>query len=717
MKSSSRFRIAHLSFVPDASYDGVYQFESQGAKFEVNRYCTAFSVPYFTSLIQSLRTQVDAFAFSGLPPVAKVGGKSYFHSDYLEVMSTPSSVPICDGYRIRELLTANRLVSLIEEGTIDPDQGIFFPLAISHPDVVRILVEEYTKRLYFADAASLVGLPWVVGPNAFLAQAMPLAATLLAFRNSKKLSTAGTSKEKRRSQSIAFEQLKRAKYLFADAHVLDLLGDRLRAAEGKQIIIPVSHPRLMDKLEKYKPEKVVELFPAILKAAPTVNFAVLDAVYRLKQDRFAPLSLEEWEEALGNTEPIHPIVKKYLLRSRPSTQQKIVKQVTKIRKTIRPSSVEPEPDFAFVVHPLALRDIFRIKGLRWLRDAPDALQARVEKAISKAPGFGFGKISQIVSEKSGREINGLIYALGSTPKILMEEDPQTTYRKIEAICADAERRGAKLLGLGAYTKVVGDAGLTIHRNSPIPVTTGNSLSASATLWAVYEVTSRLKLIPAMPDGKRLDGTAVVIGATGSIGKVSSKLLSLAFPRLRLVAPRAERLAVLAEEIRAMSPDCEVNWSTEANHVAGEADVLITATSAFDQKVVDVMKLKPGCVVCDCSRPLDFTLEDAMKRPDIIIIESGEVELPGPVRMNCDIGLPGTTVYACLAETAVLAMERRYEPFSMGRDLDWQRVKEIYKLARNHGVRLSAIRGHAGVITDAEINLVRTLALKARIQGK
>jgi len=207
--------------------------------------------------------------------------------------------------------------------------------------------------------------------------------------------------------------------------------------------------------------------------------------------------------------------------------------------------------------------------------------------------------------------------------------------------------------------------------------------------------------------------AMVIGASGSIGGVCAKLLAFAFTRLVLVAPKAERLHEVAREIRAIAPQCDLVVSTCADDWAASADVVVTATSSRGQRVVDVGRLKPGAIVCDCSRPLDFTIEDAMARPDVLIIESGEVLLPGPATLDRYIGLPDHAVWACLGETALLALAERYEPYSLGRDLDWRRVKEIYRLAREHGVGLAAIRGHAGVITDREIALTRELALKRR----
>jgi hypothetical protein len=86
------------------------------------------------------------------------------------------------------------------------------------------------------------------------------------------------------------------------------------------------------------------------------------------------------------------------------------------------------------------------------------------------------------------------------------------------------------------------------------------------------------------------------------------------------------------------------------------------------------------------------------------------------QLRCDIGLPKNVVYACLAETAVLAMEERYESFTLGRDIDWMKVKEIYKMSQKHGVKLASIYGHLGDISEKEILLTRELALTRRKNG-
>ena len=113
-----------------------------------------------------------------------------------------------------------------------------------------------------------------------------------------------------------------------------------------------------------------------------------------------------------------------------------------------------------------------------------------------------------------------------------------------------------------------------------------------------------------------------------------------------------------------------------------------------------------------ARPLDLPPEEVAKRPDVLVIESGEIRLPDKVQMK-NIGLPRGVAYACLAETIVLALEGRFENFTVGRQIEWEKVREIYKLGLKHGMQLAAISGVHGEFSDADIARVRRLALAAR----
>jgi hypothetical protein len=142
------------------------------------------------------------------------------------------------------------------------------------------------------------------------------------------------------------------------------------------------------------------------------------------------------------------------------------------------------------------------------------------------------------------------------------------------------------------------------------------------------------------------------------------------------------------------------------------DMIVTATSGAGKKVLDIMRVKPGCVITDVARPLDLPPEEVAKRPDVLVIESGEIQLPGEVEMK-NIGLPKGVAYACLAETIVLALEGRFENYTVGRGIEWEKVREIYQLGLKNGMKLAAISGVNGPFSDEDIERVRALALAAR----
>ncbi len=135
---------------------------------------------------------------------------------------------------------------------------------------------------------------------------------------------------------------------------------------------------------------------------------------------------------------------------------------------------------------------------------------------------------------------------------MLAHPPEFTYsRLLEA--ADLSRRlGAQIMGLGAFTKVVGDAGVTVAKQAPLPVTTGNSYSASGALWAAHEAVRRLGIDEPDENG-RLHGKAMVVGASGAIGSVCARLLALAADEVWLVSPETAKLLQIKQEIEQDEP--------------------------------------------------------------------------------------------------------------------------------------------------------------------
>ncbi|HEX9206924.1 MAG TPA: hypothetical protein VF851_01725 [Steroidobacteraceae bacterium] len=372
--------------------------------------------------------------------------------------------------------------------------------------------------------------------------------------------------------------------------------------------------------------------------------------------------------------------------------------------------------FAFVLHPLTVDYLAKHPRYSWTRYLPRTL---VETTAAYMPATRVGRVAGGRSPVTGQPIEGLIYALGATPRQMLSRAPEFTYRRLDQAVRDAAEQGAQIVGLGAFTKVVGDAGVTVARRAPIPVTTGNSLTISATL----ETAKLTAKCLGWPDLAR--GRAMIVGATGSIGSVCSRLLAAAVRDVVLVSIEPDRLIALKQTIQAETPGTRVELDTSTVKCVGECDLIVTATSAFGQRVLDVSQCKPGAVILDVALPPDISAEEAAVRPDVLVVESGEVLIPGPVEFSFDVGLPKGVAYACLAEAALLAMEGRFECFTLGREIAPERVKEIYRLFRRHRFQIAPLRTFGELLTPELLaakneraeELRRDPALFARVRGE
>ncbi|SOC49646.1 Predicted amino acid dehydrogenase [Blastococcus aggregatus] len=380
-------------------------------------------------------------------------------------------------------------------------------------------------------------------------------------------------------------------------------------------------------------------------------------------------------------------------------------------RMLYPNGPRRKSRFAFVIHPLSQQFFRNVEPLGTIaRFSPPLFMDAVEKGLAYLPPMTYSHVTGITSP-TGAQAEGWLITVGGTPKELMAHRPEFTYALLLQAAEMAKKLGAQVMGLGAFTKVVGDAGVTVAKRAPLPVTTGNSYSASGALWAAHEAVNRLGLAEVDERG-RIHGKTMVVGATGSIGSACARLLALSSDELWLISPETAKLLALKHEIERDHPRARLHIAATPNDHLGDMDVIVTATSGAGKRVLDIMRVKPGCVITDIALPSDLSADDVARRPDVLVIQSGEIELPGDVHMR-DIGLPHGVAYACMAETIALALEGRYETFTVGRAIDWVKVKEIYRLGLKHGMKLAAISGVHGVLTEEDFARVRALARASR----
>jgi predicted amino acid dehydrogenase len=270
------------------------------------------------------------------------------------------------------------------------------------------------------------------------------------------------------------------------------------------------------------------------------------------------------------------------------------------------------------------------------------------------------------------------------------------YDKIVRTGRLAQKQGARILGLGGLTSVVGDGGVTVAQRLRMPVTTGNSLKVASAIAALTEAVEAVKgSVRARSASQGLsragltmkDAVVAVVGASGSVGLACAEMLAPRVGALILVGHREIHLSRARAIVEAAGAVGKVRVSTRIDAIR-EADVVLSATSAA-QPLIESQHLKKGAVVCDVALPPDVSPTVRGERKDVLLIDGGIVDVPGPVDFGFDFGLPAGRAYACMVEVMVLALEGRYESFSLGQTVETEKVREIAQLAQKHGFRLAA----------------------------
>jgi fatty aldehyde-generating acyl-ACP reductase len=355
-------------------------------------------------------------------------------------------------------------------------------------------------------------------------------------------------------------------------------------------------------------------------------------------------------------------------------------------------------NFAFMIHPIeAQKDVARKFPL--LGKLPPGIIHYFSRFF---PPVYLGHCVGIRSEASGKEIEGWLIACPVTPQRMLELPLPVAYNKIVQTGRLAERLGARLLGLGAFTSVVGDAGLTVSRRLSIPVTTGNSLTIAVAVQAALEGARRMDLDPG-------HCTAAIVGASGAIGQACAQLLARSVPRLVLIGRQKAHLQQVEQQVASIGAATVIATDLAAIQ---QADIVLAVTSAVEP-IVKPGHLKPGAVVCDVARPRNVSRCVADQRDDVLVIEGGVMDVPGDPDLGFNFGFPPGKAYACMAETMLLALEERYECFTIGKEISLERVDEIAQLAARHGFRLSGFRSFERVVTDQQIEEIKRRAHKER----
>ena len=295
---------------------------------------------------------------------------------------------------------------------------------------------------------------------------------------------------------------------------------------------------------------------------------------------------------------------------------------------------------------------------------------------------------------AGARAEGRLYEIPMDARSILS-DPDRALELMEQAVEDAIGWGAGIVGLGSMTGIIGNHGAILAERHPIAVTTGNSLTVYATLRNLEHYCESLGIDLA-------DEEIAVVGIPGSIATAVAALLA---PRCRSLVVGARRTSSRAIQLtNRLGARLEVDLARAVT----EASIVVTATSSGD--CIEPGWLRPGCLVLDVGVPSDVR-SATPARDDILILSAGYARVPASMpRDSFFLRFFHGIVPSCLGETMVLALEDRADSFSIGRELDLGRVREIGRLAEAHGFVFSeALAGGLPLSPEARSQFLKVLS--------
>ena len=652
-----------------------YEFEAKlwGERFLVRRVGTDGDTALARRMVREHDGQVDCIALGGMAISFRVGRKTWRHKETYRIASAARSTPVVGGRALKKIVDRWAIREIARKHPqLFGGRSALFLSGIANWDILEVLSEQ-TDSIVFGDPVLHYGAPFVLRDVDALSRYARVAMPFLTRRPYVSFFPRGKAAEGIQTRELT-RYFSRADVIVGDLRAL--MHYSPRDLTHKTIITDSVGPETLEFFRDRDVETLCTTTPQVF-GDKRADLQILHAccIAHLDKD---PRTIDEGD---------------YL---------QLLREVEARPRVIHPrGEVRKRRKFAYLYYPPSRRDLFREPRVRWLRTMPESVQSMAERAMARLPITPVGHARGIVSP-TGVEAEGWILHLPMTARQIAARGEDYAARRLTEATKLATRLGAEVMGVGAFAREMSEATTRVAARAEIPITSGGSYLVSADMWAAKKAILAMGLIEQDEVGRAM-ATAMVVGAGSPTGAVAAELLALVFHRLVIVDREADRLLELRSRIEGVSPHCRVETATRVDTHLAETDLIVTGISPGWTGTLNLERgVKPGAVVVDCQRPSEFEEAAAEQRPDVLVLYAGEIELPGPADLGVNLGPPPKVALSSLAEAVVLALEGRNECFTLGDDLELDKVKEMYRLGLRHGMRLASMRGPYGPISDTEI---------------
>lgn len=357
-------------------------------------------------------------------------------------------------------------------------------------------------------------------------------------------------------------------------------------------------------------------------------------------------------------------------------------------------------DYVLIIHPVNEELLYKYEP--GMKHKPRPL---VKKLLEWMDPFKAAEIEGLNSHM-GRTAKGALVMCPLLLDQMMSLSPQKVMKAVVSAVQYAISLNPKLIGLTAYTAFSGNYGLDFAKLTKLPLTNG----ANCTLGTIPEsILSAAQLM----NLNLAEENALIIGGTSNIAKYCIETLSHFTRAMFVNAHNKEKLQLFLSGLPKEKKE-KIHVTNDINSVIKKTKLIIVATNRISTRNFDLKKVTPGSIIFDSSYPRRVPLG---VRDDVLIIDGQAMKPPGDVAFNFDFGLPEGLCYPCMAEAMTLALERKFESYSLGKeDADPSKVREIVRLSSKHGFSSGGLTSQGRLITDQEVRAIRDNASKKKKKG-
>jgi len=363
---------------------------------------------------------------------------------------------------------------------------------------------------------------------------------------------------------------------------------------------------------------------------------------------------------------------------------------------VLPSRHNKGKGFAFLVHARDLEDVY--KKYPFTNKLPENV---IHWLILRIWPVVVADITGLV-DRCGHNVEGWLIGFPMTAHQMME-NRELALKKIIQSAQLAQKKGASIIGLGALTSSLSHGGASVINKVSINVTTGHA-------YTVHIVCNNFFKLVELMNFKKNDVTVAIVGAAGSVGSTSAKVIVRA-GYLNIVLVDLERKNKFLDDLTATLKEINNNVNIFVSHQISsinKADFIITATNA-PEVVIHADDLKSGAVIIDDAQPSDVS-PDVLDREDVLLVDAGIVNTPG-ITTHFDLGLNNKyNNFCCLGELLALCAIGWDKHYVIGR-ANLELVDEIARVTEELGFSLAKFQNKNGIITDDKLQYIKNIHSK------